>query len=147
MKLSTRSRYGLRMMIELAVRADLGRPILLKEISAAQEISEKYLSKLVIPLKNMGLIVSERGAKGGYKLARNASDIDVYEIVLALEGHINVVDCGSSAVECPRGARGCVAKDLWGQLDAVIKDFLISKKLDVLAGLESDVRSAGMYHI
>lgn len=147
MKLSTRSRYGLRMMIELAVRADLGRPILLKEISAAQEISEKYLSKLVIPLKTRGLIVSERGAKGGYNLARKASDINVYEIVLALEGHINVVDCGSAGAECPRSIRGCVAKDLWGQLDVVIKDFLMSKKLDVLADIESDARSAGMYHI
>lgn len=146
MKLSTRSRYGLQMMIELAVRVDIGKPVLLKEISAAQEISEKYLSKLAMYLKNSGLIVSERGSKGGYRLGRKASSINVYEIVTVLEGDISVADGGGVGDE-RAGNRLHAARALWLELDEVTKDFLTSKTLDVLAGLEKDARSTGMYYI
>lgn len=142
MKLSTRSRYGLQMMIELAVRADIGKPVLLKEISASQEISEKYLSKLAMYLKNSGLIISERGSKGGYRLGRKASAINVYEIVKVLEGDISIADGGGRVND-----RVHAARTLWLELDEAIKDFLTSKTLDILAGLEKDARSSGMYYI
>ena len=147
MKFSTRSRYGLRLMIELAVRAGSNRPILLKEISASQEISEKYLSKLVIPLKNSGLIISERGAKGGYLLARRAADISVYEIVSVLEGDLAPVDCLVVPEICGR-SKACSAREVvWQELEEVIADFLKSKTLDILAGIEKNCRSVEMYYI
>lgn len=146
MMLSTRSRYGLRLMIELAVRSDTCRPVLLKDIAASQEISEKYLSKLVIPLKSRGLVVSARGAKGGYNLARKAGDINVYEIVQALEGDILSGDGGENEGS-PSKNVGRASGELWRELDEVIHDFLTSKTLDILAGLERDARSTGMYYI
>ncbi len=148
MKFSTRSRYGLRFMTELAAREGCGRPVFLKEISSAQGISEKYLSKLVIPLKAAGLVVSERGANGGYRLGRQAVDIAALDIVKALEGDIAPVDCVKPGEKCVR-AGVCPAKDMWMELDGVISGFLASKTLDVLAKKTIELREAesGMYYI
>ncbi len=85
MKLSTRARYGMRMMLALADHYGMGT-LYLKDIAAAEEISEKYLSLLVIPLKSAGLIHSIRGAHGGYTLAKAPSQINLGEIMEALEG-------------------------------------------------------------
>jgi Rrf2 family protein len=91
MKLSTRARYGMRVMLTLAVHYDRG-PMYLKDIAEAEEISEKYLSLLVIPLRQAGLIHSIRGAYGGYSLAKDPSQINLGEIVEVLEGD-SIVDC------------------------------------------------------
>jgi Rrf2 family transcriptional regulator, cysteine metabolism repressor len=85
MRISTRSRYGLKVMYELALKYG-GEPVFLKEIARVHKISEKYLSKLVIPLRGVGLITSHRGAHGGYTLARPPRDVTVMEIVRVLEG-------------------------------------------------------------
>jgi Rrf2 family cysteine metabolism transcriptional repressor len=85
MRISTRSRYGLKVMYELALKYG-GEPVFLKEIARTHKISEKYLSKLVIPLRGVGLITSHRGAHGGYTLARPPRDVTVMEIVRVLEG-------------------------------------------------------------
>ena len=81
MKLSTRSRYGLRLMIALAMSYG-GGPRLLKEIADTEELSEKYLGQLVIPLKSAGFISAVRGAKGGYELTRDPEGISPLEIVM-----------------------------------------------------------------
>ena len=91
MKLSTHGRYGMRVMLTLAVHYDRG-PMYLKDIAEAEEISEKYLSLLVIPLRQAGLIHSIRGAYGGYTLAKAPSQINLGEIVEVLEGD-SIVDC------------------------------------------------------
>jgi Rrf2 family protein len=85
MRISTRSRYGLKVMYELALKYG-GEPVFLKEIARTHKISEKYLSKLVIPLRSVGLITSHRGAHGGYTLARPPRNVTVMEIMRVLEG-------------------------------------------------------------
>jgi Rrf2 family transcriptional regulator, cysteine metabolism repressor len=87
MLISTRSRYGLNLMYELALKYGAA-PVFLWEIAQTHGISEKYLSKLVIPLRGVGLVTSFRGAHGGYTLARDPRDITVREIVQVLEGDI-----------------------------------------------------------
>ena len=90
--ISTRSRYGLRFLIDLAQHGTEG-PIDLGSIAERQEIPETYLAKLVIPLRNAGIIRSARGAKGGYVLARSAGEIAVMEVVEALEGQSSLLEC------------------------------------------------------
>ena len=85
MRTSTRSRYGVRLMLELALSHGKG-PIFLKDIARRQEISDKYLSQIIIPLKSAGLVSSHRGAHGGYVLQREPARITIREIVEVLEG-------------------------------------------------------------
>src|SRR4030067_739218 len=101
MKLSTRSRYGVRLMLALGVKSNQG-PIFLKDIARSEEISEKYLSQIIIPLKAKGLVSTFRGAHGGYILARRASEIRLREIVEPLEGDLCLVDCVTLPEVCDR---------------------------------------------
>lgn len=130
MKLSTRSRYGLRMMFELALCYGQG-PVFLKDIASRQEISEKYLSKLVIPLRAAGLLNSGRGAHGGYSLARSPEKINALEIVNCLEGGISPVECTTNNTVCGRAAL-CATHKLWRRLDEAITGVLESVTLDEL---------------
>jgi Rrf2 family cysteine metabolism transcriptional repressor len=91
MKISTRGRYGLTIMMELA-RCYGGRPVSLKKIAERHQLSENYLEQLVSPLRNGGLIVSIRGAYGGYQLTRDPETITVGEILYLLEGPISPCD-------------------------------------------------------
>ena len=127
MKLSTRARYGMRMMLALAVHYGRG-PMYLKDIAEAEEISEKYLSLLVIPLRQAGLIHSTRGAYGGYSLAKAPSQINLGEIVEVLEGD-SIVDCLKNPSACPRVA-GCKSRDIWAYLGEKISEALRSITLE-----------------
>ena len=127
MKLSTRARYGMRVMLTLAVHYDRG-PMYLKDIAEAEEISEKYLSLLVIPLRQAGLIHSIRGAYGGYSLAKDPSQINLGEIVEVLEGD-SIVDCLKNPSACPRVA-GCKSRDIWAYLVEKISEALRSITLE-----------------
>ena len=111
MKLSTRGRYSTRLMLELAIRFDQG-PVLLKDISEAQEISLKYLGQLIIPLKIAGLIKSTRGSHGGYFLSRSPDEIKLSEILNAVEGPLIFSECVESPDICNRSDE-CVARDIW----------------------------------
>lgn len=122
MKLSTRSRYGLRLMYELALNVGKG-PVFLHEIAERQDMSEKYLSKLVIPLRAAKLINSARGAHGGYTLARDPAKITVREIVEALEGDLCPVECVHNADVCARVAF-CPTRDIWSSLEKEIRRVL-----------------------
>ena len=136
MKLSTRSRYGTRLMLKLALNYQKG-PISLKDIAQQEEISEKYLSQLVIPLRASGLIYSLRGFQGGYQLSKSPSQISIKDIVQALEGNISPVECVKNPSICSK-ADDCSVRDIWGNLykkihetlDSVsLKDLLESKEL------------------
>jgi Rrf2 family transcriptional regulator, cysteine metabolism repressor len=127
MKLSTRARYGMRMMLTLAVNYGRGS-MYLKDIAKAEDLSEKYLSLLVIPLKQAGLIHSIRGAYGGYTLAKVPSQINLGEIVEVLEGR-GIVDCLKDPPSCPRYA-WCKSRDIWAFLDEKIYETLRSITLD-----------------
>ena len=131
MKLSTRTRYGVRLMVSLAERFGEG-PVFLKEVAAEQEISEKYLSLIVIPLRSAGLVLSTRGAYGGYTLARQPNKISLKEVVDALEGDPCLVDCVREPSSCSRTAI-CPARDVWQTVGERISETLSEVTLDQLA--------------
>ena len=117
MKLSTKGRYGLRAMIDLAVSSE-EEAVSISSISSRQNISESYLEQLVAKLKKAGLVVSIRGAQGGYKLAKDASQISVGDILRALEGNLEAVECpGLKAEKGCKGADVCVTKYVWQRIN------------------------------
>ncbi len=124
MKISTRSRYGLRFMLELALYSGQG-PVFLKAIAKKAGISEKYLSQIVIALKSHGLIAGSRGVHGGYVLTRSPAQINLREIVQVLEGDLNIVECVKSKDACARNTV-CVTHDIWKKLSEAIVAFLTS---------------------
>lgn len=131
MKLSTRSRYGVRFMTALACECG-DKSLLLKDIAAGEEISGKYLSLIVIPLRAAGLIKSLRGAHGGYSLARSPRDITLCDIVEALEGETCLVRCVKEPTACNR-ATTCPTRDIWSVLGDRIRETLKSVTIADLA--------------
>lgn len=127
MKLSTRSRYGVRLLFELALNYKKGF-ILLKEISEKQGISEKYLSNIVVLLKSANLVNSARGAHGGYTLAKDPSYITIKDAVDALEGQPYLIECIKNDKICKRSEL-CPSRELWKSLDNEISKFLESVTL------------------
>lgn len=144
MKLSTRMRYGIRAVLEIAHHTD-GKPVDLNEISKNQGLSKKYLHALLVQLKNAGLIASVRGNTGGYLLARKPDKITLLEIYEALEGGVELVDCIVREAICVRSSN-CVARKLWQRLSGVIRHELASTTIKDLME-ESDNRSLGCYEI
>ncbi len=146
MKLSTRTRYGVRLMLELARNKGNGQ-IFLKDIAREEEISEKYLSLIIIPLKSAGLVNSMRGAHGGYNLAKEPSDITLKEIVDVLEGDTCLVDCVKNSSTCTR-SETCASRDLWTIVSDNISRTLGSVTLEDLARMSREKNEAGlMYQI
>lgn len=131
MKLSTRARYGVRLMVSLAERFGEG-PAFLKDIAAEQGISEKYLSLIVIPLRSAGLLLSTRGAHGGYSLARDPEKISLKEVVDVLEGEACLVDCVREPSTCPR-TDICPTRDIWMSMGEKISETLGEITLGSLA--------------
>lgn len=111
MKLSTRSRYGTRMLLDIILHGDDG-PVRIGEISKRQGVSVKYLEKLIRPLKRANYIKSRRGPKGGHMLSRAPGDITVGEIVRLLEGEPALADCVKNIKTC-RGANDCLMRGVW----------------------------------
>ncbi len=122
MKLSTRTRYGLRAMVELASYGSTG-PIMVRKIAEKQQISKKYLDIIFTSLKLGGLVRAIRGATGGFLLTRPPEDIHVSEIVAALEGALAPVECCQSPELCDRSGH-CAAQNLWLKLETAIRDTL-----------------------
>jgi len=124
-------------MLELALNFSKGT-IFLKDIAEKEEISEKYLSHLVIPLKASGLISSSRGAHGGYMLAKSPSQITLKEIVQTLEGNMSCVECVKNPHVCPRASK-CATRGVWGKLDKIISNELSSITLEDLANSQKEI--------
>lgn len=132
MKLSTKGRYGVRLMIDLAAHYGEG-PVLLREIATRQGISEKYLSNLIGPLKATGLVEATRGVNGGYLLGKPPASITMREIVQTLEGPLGLVDCVEKPTLCKRAAH-CISHDLWREAAAGMTQVLEKYTLaDMLA--------------
>jgi Rrf2 family protein len=127
LKFSTRARYGMRAMLDLAIHGDDGL-ILLKDIASRQEISKRYLEHMMTLLRNRALVVAERGAAGGYGLARPASDITLDEIFEALEGEIAPVECVRDRSVCSR-SEDCVVRDLWCDVAGAMRGVLEGRTL------------------
>ncbi len=119
MKISTKGRYGLRILLDLATHQNKG-PVNLGDISKRQGISEKYLWQVINLAKSAGLINSARGPKGGYSVARPNDQISVLEIISALEGPIILVDCLDKSENCERNAT-CVTREVWAKIEASMK--------------------------
>lgn len=120
MKISTRGRYGLRIMTDLA-RHDGERPRMISDICKAQALSRKYVGRLIIDLRKAGMISSVRGAKGGYKIKRLPKEITLLEIIETMEGPLSIVDCVSCPRKCKR-AENCVARKVWAKLNEEIRE-------------------------
>lgn len=130
MRLSTRSRYGVRLMLSLAMNNRKG-PIFLKDIASSEEISEKYLSQIIIPLKAKGLVTTFRGAHGGYLLSRPAAEISLRDIIEPLEGDLSLVDCVGNPTICEK-ANECATREVWDEMSSLLLDFLDTFTLDDL---------------
>ncbi len=131
MKLSTRTRYGVRAILELAMSGNKG-PLQLKIIAQRQDISVKYLEQLMVVLKAAGFVRSVRGSKGGYMLAKAPDQIELSEILHCLEGTVTTVECVENKDYCVRAA-DCAARDLWVKVQKAIDDVLKSVTLQDLA--------------
>ncbi len=141
MKLSTRSRYGTRAMLELALLYGTG-PVFLKDIACKQDIPLSYLENLMSALRTSGLVVTMRGMHGGYYLARPPSEIDLSQVVSALEGSMTPVDCVNDEKRCSRAVL-CVARDVWAEVKLAIEGVLKSITLEDLAKRHREKQLAG----
>lgn len=131
MKFSTRGRYGLRALLDLAVHGGSGL-IPLKDIARREEISLHYLERLMAPLIAAGLVKGVRGARGGVALSRAPAEIRLIEVIEALEGSIAPTECAGDPSFCGRSAL-CASRDVWSEMRKAIEGVLDSTTLQDLA--------------
>lgn len=131
MKISTKGRYALIIMIYLAQHYKENRYITLKEISEKEGISLKYLEKIIVSINKDNYLLSQRGSDGGYKLSSDPKNYHIYDIITKSEGNIAVTTCLNANFECCKKAK-CKSYRLWNDLNDVIIDFLKNKTLDEL---------------
>ena len=144
MKLSTRTRYGMRAVLELAENYGNG-PLQLKIIAQHQEISVKYLEQLMAVLRSAGFVRSIRGSKGGYLLAKAPEQIKLSDIFHCLEGPVVTVECVENESYCTR-TNDCVARQIWAEVQKAIMEVLQSKTLQNLVDRAKDKKALD-YHI
>jgi Rrf2 family protein len=145
MRLSTKGRYAMRAMIELALREG-DRPVMVREIAAAQEISEDYLEQVLIVLRRAGKVRSVRGAGGGYLLNVPAEKLTALEIVETVEGSLLPVDC----IEIPKGcsrSEKCAARDLWCEASEAMRSILQKTTLAQLAKRQQAKNTSPIFQI
>jgi Rrf2 family protein len=130
MKLSTRTRYGTRALLDIALHSGEGR-VLLKDVARRQEISLLYLEHVITPLRGAGLVKSTRGARGGVLLLKPPSEIKLSEVVQLLEGSLALVDCVNNPKVCHRSAF-CVTRDIWSEMKCAMIQVLDSTTLQHL---------------
>ncbi len=146
MKLSTKTRYGTRALLDLVMHQTGNAPVPLKEIAERQEIPLTYLEHIIAPLVAVGMIRSLRGAKGGISLARTPQEITLKDVVEILEGPTWPVDCVSGPNAFSR-AGSCADQDIWGEIKKAIDQVLLSTTLQNLAERQSSKVAADMYFI
>lgn len=136
MKLSTKGRYAVTAMSDIAIHAD-GRPLALTEIADRQGISLAYLEQLFGKLRRAGLVTSMRGPGGGYSLARPASEIAVSEIMSAVEENLQATQCsGEVGKGCTKSGTLCLTHNLWERLSAHVYTFLQQTSLEDVVATE-----------
>jgi len=120
MKLSTKSRYSLRILLQIAIETVENAAINGKRISDKQDISQAYLEQIMIPLKEVGIVSTLRGPNGGYFISKPLKDITVLKIIELFEGEINLVHCNTKSKPCNRIVK-CQTKNVWSKLSEVIR--------------------------
>jgi Rrf2 family protein len=155
MRLSTKSRYGLRALFDMAYHAGT-LPAQSKDISRRQNISPRYLEQIFQDLKRGGLLKSRRGPQGGYFLARKPHEITVHQIIMAAEGEMALVDCIKSGKGCKKECdmeAECVTQNVWREASKRLSDYLESVTLKDLCddaqkmGVEKELDHRFMYFI
>ena len=139
MKVSTRGRYGLRAMLELA-RCHGQPPVLMSVLAERESVSRKYLHGILVALREAGLVRSVRGPGGGFLLARDPSEIKLSQIFHALEGPLSLVDCITNEQACDK-TEDCTARRVWTELSQTIEDALDGVTLEGLIASENQVCS------
>jgi len=161
MRLTTKSRYGVRAMFDMAFNAGT-LPVQIKDISRRQSISPRYLEQIFQDLKRAKLVKSRRGPQGGYYLSRKPEEINIAEIILAAEGEFKLVDCGrknackgrktGNTKLCEFDGR-CVTQDLWTRASQLLSDYFGGISLRDLCnkgkemGIEKELDHRYMYFI
>lgn len=145
MKLSSRTRYGMRAMLELAL--EYGKePLQIKTIADREDISNKYLEQLIAMLKSSGLVRSIRGPRGGYVLARPPAEIKLKDIFVTLEGPITTVECLEHA-EYQANCTDCATRKIWSEIQGAILNILESRSLQDLVEETKESKDPSQYHI
>jgi len=149
MRLSTKGRYGVRAMFDLAMHSQEGA-VTLKSVAQREHISEKYLEHLFASLKKAGLVHSVRGAQGGYRLGRSPAEITLGDIIRVLEGPISPTECvleGPGSEDCTRAAE-CVMRLVWCRVKQQINDILDAVTLADICEEQRKIQGDGyMFHI
>jgi Rrf2 family cysteine metabolism transcriptional repressor len=131
MKLTTRTRYGTRLLVDLAVHYGTGN-ISLRDVSVRQNISLHYLHHIITPLLTGGIVFTSRGTKGGVFLSKPPENIKLSEVIKLLEGSIAPVDCVDSPAMCKR-SESCVTRQIWHKIKLAVDNVLDSITLKELA--------------
>ena len=144
MKISTKGRYGLRILLDLALHQS-EKPRLIRDIAESQQISEKYISRLVISLRKAGMIRSIRGVNGGFHLAMKPEDITLLDVIEVMEGPLSIVDCVSAPQGCSHSAN-CAPREIWCKLNADIRDLMRGTTLaDILESYKKQNARSGLF--
>ena len=144
MRISTKGRYGLRAMVDMAIHASEG-PLPLRVIAERQGISDSYLEQVFTSLRKNGLVNASRGAQGGYELSRPASEISVGDILRALEGPLAPVHCVEKNSKPCDNEKNCITYSFWAELRDKIDNLVDNTSLQNLADRSNNNQS--MYHI
>ena len=123
LKVSAKARYALRILLDVAANASAERPRTGAAIAQAQQISEKFLSRIVVTLRTKGLLRSVRGNVGGFRLALPPDDIRLLDVVEAMQGPLAVLDCLAPGAACPR-LETCLARRVWADVNAAFASTL-----------------------
>jgi Rrf2 family transcriptional regulator, cysteine metabolism repressor len=147
MRLSTRTRYGMRALMDLTLH-EKEQPVQLKDIAMRQNLSLPYLEHLIIPLVSAGIIKTTRGSKGGVTLAKDPAEIKLKEILEVLEGPLAPVDCLKGGSDCARSGV-CATQEIWNEMKNAMESVLVSHSLKDLAERQKnqEVLKANMYYI
>lgn len=140
MRVSTRARYALRLMIDLAEHWVGGSPVVLRDVARRQGISKRYLEQMASTLRSANLVTSVLGRAGGYALPRPPKEITAGDVIEATIGRVNLVGCVNRPEICPR-SDDCRSRDMWARISQAINSVLDSVTLDKLCDGPPDLAS------
>ena len=132
MRIPMKVDYGVRALVDLALRFDQGRPVRTADIAGRQNIPEPYLDQVLTTLNKFGFIRSRRGPQGGHVLARPAGEIKLSEVVTTLEGRTAPLDCIDDINECTLAA-GCAQRNIWQDVEEAVNHVLDTTTIGDLA--------------
>lgn len=141
MKMSTKGRYAVRILLSIA-RFQKNGPVPKKIIAAEEGISSDYIEQIIVPLKNDGLVIGIRGVKGGFQLAKEPAEITMFNILRASEGVMTLVDCDQ--MDCQgRDKNKCVTRPVWAGAAAVLEEYFTKITLQDLLDRVEELDSSG----